>query len=428
MQYTSGRCHLLPAFPPAAPLARRVLYGQMHVCSYDWAQPELGPDAPLPRRARVVLDATLSAGDQPAILFPSAGGNIHEFTALTDCAVLDLMSPPYSTGTCVLSLPRALLEAKQLCVPTSLGSGPSHVPAARALQRSTASLPSGAGGQSAAGCRCLAARHCARSHPELTCCHPAAAQPCAADEGRDCTYYAVVGEEGRQGQAAHEAGVLLDSFEPPADFVISECCWAGWQGGCASQRALGECAQASGAMKLYCTPALLPAGLPCGCCRAALRLLPCSVHHPNRRAAPATLAPSADQGHYRGLQPRPKLLPFFQGSSPTRAGGRDLSPAEARAAAVKAAAAAAAAASAAPPMLVTTGVPAIPQPSPPGSLSPLGSPPISSPVSEVTGVPKFGSLLDSGSGLDGSVGHAVADCAASGGLRAHPAAGWHAAC
>lgn len=79
-------------------------------------------------------------------------------------------------------------------------------------------------------------------------------------------------------------------------------------------------------------------------------------------------------------------------------------------------------------MLVTTGVPAIPQPSPPGSLSPLGSPPISSPVSEVTGVPKFGSLLDSGSGLDGSVGHAVADCAASGGLRAHPAAGWHAAC
>lgn len=70
----------------------------MHVCSYDWAQPELGPAAALPRQARVVLDATLTAGDQPAILFPAAGGNIHEFTALTDCAVLDLMSPPYSTG------------------------------------------------------------------------------------------------------------------------------------------------------------------------------------------------------------------------------------------------------------------------------------------------------------------------------------------
>ncbi|KAI7844684.1 hypothetical protein COHA_001772 [Chlorella ohadii] len=257
---------------PGMTVLSRVLYGRMHVCSYDWAQPELGPDAALPRRARVVLDATLAAGDQPAVLFPSAGGNIHEFTALTDCAVLDLMSPPYST-----------------------------------------------------------------------------------DEGRDCTYYAVVGEGGQQAAAPPEAGVLLDSFEPPADFVIN-------------------------------------------------------------------------QGHYRGLQPRPKLLPFFQGGSPPRAGGRDLSPAEARAAALKAAAAAKAAACSAPPVLVTTGVPAIPQPSPPGSLSPLGSPPISSPVSEVTGVPKFGSLLDSASGLDGSLGHAMADCAASGGLRPHPAAGWHAAC
>lgn len=74
----------------------------MRVCSYDWAQPDLGGEAPLPRAARVVLDATLTADDQPAILFPAAGGNIHEFTALTDCAVLDLMSPPYSTGAWVL--------------------------------------------------------------------------------------------------------------------------------------------------------------------------------------------------------------------------------------------------------------------------------------------------------------------------------------
>ena len=83
------------------------------------------------------------------------------------------------------------------------------------------------GGWGSDGCRCPAARRCGPSRPEL----PAAAlllPNCAADEGRDCTYYAVVGEEGRQGQAAPEAGVLLDSFEPPADFVISECCWAGW--------------------------------------------------------------------------------------------------------------------------------------------------------------------------------------------------------
>ncbi len=85
----------------------------MHVCSYDWAQPELGPDAALPRRARVVLDATLAAGDQPAVLFPSAGGNIHEFTALTDCAVLDLMSPPYSTGVCAAALARLVVQCRR---------------------------------------------------------------------------------------------------------------------------------------------------------------------------------------------------------------------------------------------------------------------------------------------------------------------------
>ena len=62
------------------------------------AQHGTPPPCSLPRAARVVLDHTLRAEDPPAVLFPRAGGNIHEFTALTDCAVLDLMSPPYSTG------------------------------------------------------------------------------------------------------------------------------------------------------------------------------------------------------------------------------------------------------------------------------------------------------------------------------------------
>lgn len=72
----------------------------MHVSSYDWLHPAGGGSEAerLPRDARAVLDCTLSASDAPAVLFPRAGGNIHEFTALTDCAVLDLMSPPYSTG------------------------------------------------------------------------------------------------------------------------------------------------------------------------------------------------------------------------------------------------------------------------------------------------------------------------------------------
>lgn len=74
----------------------------MHITSYDWLDGQRGGQGGrgggAPRPARTVLDASLSAADAPAVLFPAAGGNIHEFTALTDCAVLDLMSPPYSTG------------------------------------------------------------------------------------------------------------------------------------------------------------------------------------------------------------------------------------------------------------------------------------------------------------------------------------------
>jgi len=43
-----------------------------------------------------VEDTTISAPGSPTeILFPSCGGNIHTFTALTPCAVLDVLAPPY---------------------------------------------------------------------------------------------------------------------------------------------------------------------------------------------------------------------------------------------------------------------------------------------------------------------------------------------
>lgn len=43
------------------------------------------------------MDADLSAPCGASVLFPAAGGNIHTFTAVTPCAVLDILGPPYST-------------------------------------------------------------------------------------------------------------------------------------------------------------------------------------------------------------------------------------------------------------------------------------------------------------------------------------------
>jgi hypothetical protein len=37
-------------------------------------------------------------GSGPAVLFAARGGNIHGFTAVTDTAVLDLLTPPYDAG------------------------------------------------------------------------------------------------------------------------------------------------------------------------------------------------------------------------------------------------------------------------------------------------------------------------------------------
>jgi hypothetical protein len=47
-------------------------------------------------RARLAEDVVLTAPSPTRVLFPTAGGNIHAFTALSNCAVLDVLAPPYS--------------------------------------------------------------------------------------------------------------------------------------------------------------------------------------------------------------------------------------------------------------------------------------------------------------------------------------------
>lgn len=77
---------------PGMTVFSRVLYGTMHVRSFDWVDPSSHDQG-----AVLVHDRAFTPGDAATALFPTAGGNIHQFEAITDCAVLDLLSPPYAT-------------------------------------------------------------------------------------------------------------------------------------------------------------------------------------------------------------------------------------------------------------------------------------------------------------------------------------------
>lgn len=43
-----------------------------------------------------VMDGVMESPSEPTVLFPRSGGNIHTFTAVTPCAIMDVLTPPYS--------------------------------------------------------------------------------------------------------------------------------------------------------------------------------------------------------------------------------------------------------------------------------------------------------------------------------------------
>ena len=81
---------------PTMTVLSRVLYGQLEVTSFDWADPPLARGRS--RAAARVRTAELVAGPAPPlVLFPGSGGNLHAFAARSGpCAVLDVIAPPYS--------------------------------------------------------------------------------------------------------------------------------------------------------------------------------------------------------------------------------------------------------------------------------------------------------------------------------------------
>ncbi|CAA7408817.1 unnamed protein product [Spirodela intermedia] len=81
---------------PGMTVFSKLLSGSMHIKSYDWVDHGSTPRAPPGvRLAKVQTDATFTAPCETSILFPTTGGNLHCFTAVTACAVLDVLGPPY---------------------------------------------------------------------------------------------------------------------------------------------------------------------------------------------------------------------------------------------------------------------------------------------------------------------------------------------
>ncbi|CAI5969683.1 unnamed protein product [Closterium sp. NIES-64] len=106
---------------PGMTVLSKLLYGSMHIRSFDWVRPiddaassaalataaaaasaaaaaaatsaSATPDA---RLAELVEDQVLTAPCATEVLHPTCGGNLHAFTAVTPCAVLDVLAPPYN--------------------------------------------------------------------------------------------------------------------------------------------------------------------------------------------------------------------------------------------------------------------------------------------------------------------------------------------
>ncbi|GKU97093.1 hypothetical protein SLEP1_g10275 [Rubroshorea leprosula] len=90
---------------PGMTVFSKLLFGTMHIKSLDWEGDAARNTLPVAnvseglrpevRLAKVKVDSDFTAPCQTSILFPADGGNMHCFTAVTACAVLDVLGPPY---------------------------------------------------------------------------------------------------------------------------------------------------------------------------------------------------------------------------------------------------------------------------------------------------------------------------------------------
>ncbi|KAI3683739.1 hypothetical protein L1987_84253 [Smallanthus sonchifolius] len=84
---------------PGMTVFSKLLLGKVHIKAYDLIASNNSDDSTSPSQfklASLKADGVFTAPCDTSVLYPTSGGNIHAFTAITPCAILDVMGPPYS--------------------------------------------------------------------------------------------------------------------------------------------------------------------------------------------------------------------------------------------------------------------------------------------------------------------------------------------
>ncbi|KAJ9554959.1 hypothetical protein OSB04_009573 [Centaurea solstitialis] len=84
---------------PGMTVFSKLLLGKVHIKAYDLVNPDNNPSSFQPKLACLKTDTVYTAPCDTSVLYPTSGGNIHAFKAVTPCAFLMWSDHPIQRET-----------------------------------------------------------------------------------------------------------------------------------------------------------------------------------------------------------------------------------------------------------------------------------------------------------------------------------------